>query len=117
VRTIIAGSRALTNPLLVEAAVKASGFEVTLVLSGTARGVDRLGEAWANERSIPVELYPADWDAQGKAAGALRNRLMVSKAEALIAVWDGVSRGTDDCIREARARGLKVFVYRVSDAA
>jgi len=117
VRVIVAGSRGLTHPAFVEAAIKASGFVITTVLSGTARGIDRLGEAWATERGIPVERYPADWDEHGKAAGMLRNREMIAKADALIAIWDGVSRGTDDCIRHARLKGLKVFVYRVSDAA
>ena len=83
-RTIIAGSRSLTDPAFIEAAVKASGFVITTVLSGTARGIDRLGEAWAKTQGLPVELYPADWEQQGKAAGMLRNRLMVSKADALI---------------------------------
>lgn len=116
VRTIIAGSRHLTDPELVERAVIASGFKISVVLSGRARGIDQLGEGWAKKNGTPVELYPANWNEHGRAAGPLRNREMVSKAEALIAVWDGVSRGTEDCIAEARRRGLKVFVFRVSDA-
>ena len=114
-RTIIAGTRTLTDYELVEAAVKASGFTITTVISGTARGIDVLGERWAEEHGVPVERFPADWEAHGKAAGALRNREMVAVAEALIAVWDGVSRGTEDCIAEARRRGLKVFVFRVAE--
>jgi hypothetical protein len=36
---------------------------------------------------------------------------MAGKAEALVAVWDGASRGTKHMIREAGKRGLRVFVY------
>lgn len=115
VRTIIAGSRALTDPALVEEAVKASGFEVTTVISGTAKGIDQLGERWAEARGLPVERFPADWDTHGKAAGRLRNREMIEVAEALVAIWDSVSRGTEDCIAEARRRGLKVFVFRIGE--
>lgn len=114
-RTIIAGSRDLTDYALVEKAVRASGFDITLVLSGRARGVDRLGERWAKKHAAPVELYPADWESNPK-AGKLRNVLMVSKADALVAVWDGDSPGTAHCIEQARARGLRVYVWRVSDA-
>jgi hypothetical protein len=116
VRTIIAGSRALTDPTLVEAAVKASGFTVTTVISGTAKGIDKLGEQWAEAQGLPVERHPANWDLHGKVAGRIRNREMIDVAEALIAIWDSVSRGTEDCISEARRRGLKVYVHRISDA-
>jgi hypothetical protein len=114
-RTIIAGSRQL-DPALVEKAIKASGFEITVVLSGRGGRIDLGGEAWAAAHNIPVELYPANWQEHGRAAGPLRNREMVARAAALIAIWDGVSRGTEDIIAEARRRGLKVFVFRVSDA-
>lgn len=115
-RTIIAGPRTLTDAGLIARAVEASGFVVTTVISGHARGIDRLGERWAKTQGIPVELYPANWDALDLAAGSVRNREMVAVAEALIAIWDGVSTGTKDCIDAARAAGLKVFVYMVSDA-
>lgn len=116
-RTIIAGSRTITRFALIDEAVRASGFAITVVLSGGARGVDRLGERWAAQRQIPVERFLADWDRYDLAAGEIRNREMVAaRAEALVALWDGVSRGTNNCIDEARQRGLKVFVFRVSDA-
>lgn len=114
-RTIIAGSRGLTDYALVEKAVCASGFEISVVLSGAARGVDRSGELWAARNHIALERYPADWSS-GLDAGKLRNVVMVSKAEALVAVWDGSSPGTAHCIEQARARGLRVYVWRVSDA-
>jgi|WetSurMetagenome_2_1015567.scaffolds.fasta_scaffold57839_1 hypothetical protein len=38
---------------------------------------------------------------------------MTEYGEALIAVWDGKSRGTRNIIQLARQRGLQVFVYRV----
>lgn len=38
---------------------------------------------------------------------------MADYADALIAIWDGESRGTANMIEEAEKRGLKVFVYRV----
>jgi hypothetical protein len=113
-RVIIAGSRSITRLALVEAAVLRSGFEVTEVVSGTARGVDLLGEAWAQARGIPVTRFPADWARYGRAGGHVRNCEMVAYARqaggALIAVWDGVSRGTRHVIEYARAQGLQVYV-------
>jgi hypothetical protein len=112
VKTIIAGSRDIEDYGWVCAAVEESGFTVTEVVSGGAHGVDHQGERWGHYRDIPVKVFPADWKKYGKGAGPVRNRQMADYAEALIAVWDGASKGTENMIREAKARDLKVFVYR-----
>lgn len=93
----------------IEAAVIASGFQITEVVSGRATGVDRLGEYWAAIAGKPVKHFPADWSL-GRAAGHIRNGQMASYADALIAVWDGQSPGTRNMIETARKRGLKVYV-------
>lgn len=125
-RVIIAGSREIRYLLttdyvdMVAEVVAASGWrdEITCVISGGARGIDTAGEAWARREGIPVIRYPADWDKHGKAAGPIRNELMAQNADALLAVWDGVSRGTADMIRRARKHGLKVHIYQaMSDKA
>lgn len=113
-KTIIAGSRSIADPETVAAAVEASGFEIAEVVSGCCRGVDRLGERWARRHGIPIQRFPADWQKHGKAAGPIRNRSMADYADALIAIWDGESRGTANMIEEAEKRGLKVFVYTES---
>lgn len=108
-RTIIAGSRGITSPHIVDSAARASGIDVTVVLSGTANGADKLGEAWAEANGIPVERYPADWNKHGKSAGYKRNELMATKADALIAIWDGESKGTKHMMDIATRAGLKVY--------
>jgi len=111
-RTIIAGGREVINQLLVDNAIVASGFQITEVVSGGAPGVDTLGEQWAANNTIPVKRFPAEWSLHGKAAGPIRNRQMAEYAEALVAVWDGLSRGTKNMIDTARMVGLKVFIFR-----
>lgn len=114
-KTIIAGSRTIEGERAVEMAVAASGFHVTSVLCGCARGVDAAGEAWAKRRHIPVEYFPANWETWGKSAGYRRNLQMGLRAEGLIAIWDQKSRGTQAMIEIATKLGLKVFVqyYRL----
>lgn len=112
-RTIIAGSRNVSNFKDIQDAVEFSGFRITTVLSGGANGADSLGEEWAAEELLPLEVYPADWERYGRGAGFKRNALMASKADALIAVWDGKSHGTHHMIQIANNMGLKVFVYKV----
>lgn len=105
-RTIVAGSRSITDYEIVKKAIEESGIEVTEVVSGCARGVDQLGERWAEENDVPVKRFPADWKRYGRVAGMKRNSEMVAYAEAMIPVWDGKSRGTADTIKKARRKGL-----------
>jgi hypothetical protein len=112
-RVIVAGSRGITDLSVVREALERSGFEVTEVVSGGARGVDRLGEELAREMGLPCRVFPAEWSSHGRSAGVLRNRRMAEYADALVAVWDGRSRGTANMIREAGERGLAVYVHRV----
>ena len=113
-RVIIAGSRSLSDYTIVDSAVKNSGFDVSEVISGGARGVDRVGEEWARRNGIPFIRFPAKWDKHGKAAGYLRNQEMADVADALVAVWDGVSLGTKHMIDIATSVGLDVFIRRES---
>lgn len=116
-KTIIAGSRTITDFETVAEAIKASAFPIVEVVSGAARGVDTLGEEWAEVHKIPIKRFPANWNTHGKKAGPLRNIEMAEYADALIAIWDGESRGTKHMIDEATKHGLQVFVYTADGAA
>lgn len=114
-RTIIAGSRDIYDSyMLIVEAVKESGFDVTSVISGCARGVDKTAISWAADNMMAWHEYPADWKSWGKIAGLMRNEEMAKNADALIAIWDGKSRGTKDMIERAKKHNLKVFVKQVS---
>ena len=67
--------------------------EDVVIISGHASGADALGERYVQERGFLLETYPADWKAHGRAASPIRNAKMASVAHALIAFWDGKSRG------------------------
>lgn len=128
-RVIIAGSRDITDYETIKRAVSESGFKITEVVSGRARGVDRLGERWARANDIPIAYFSADWDnfdlpivvvrtnkcgdEYNAAAGAVRNEQMAKYAEALIAIWDGKSSGTKNMIDLARKYGLKIHIHLI----
>lgn len=80
------------------------------IVSGGARGADRLGERYAREHDINYTVFPANWNAHGKAAGMIRNRDMAEYGTHLVAFWDGKSRGTKSMIETARAQGLTIRV-------
>jgi len=112
-KTIIAGGRNVHDFQHVVDAVNGAPFIITEVVSGKAKGVDAMGEDWANQNGIPIKSFPANWKKYGRGAGPIRNAEMAEYAEALIACWDGESTGTKDMIAKARLSGLVVFVHRI----
>ena len=102
-RVIIAGSRDFSDYDVLKsyADVKLSNIsrrDSIEVVSGCARGADTLGERYAEERGYGIKKFPADWNRYGKSAGYLRNVEMAEYADALIAFWDGKSKGTEHMI-------------------
>ena len=91
------------------------------IVSGTARGADKLGELYAERTGLHTSRFPADWDGLGKRAGYVRNAEMAKFAVedgnygVLIAFWDGQSRGTKHMIDLANKYGLEVHVVNYKE--
>lgn len=117
-RIIIAGSRTVPENCHILAGKIAnilSNMEMskTEIVSGGARGADRLGEYCSGLFHCGLSIFPADWDKYGKSAGYIRNKQMAEYATHLIAVWDGKSKGTKHMIDIAKEKGLKVKIIKI----
>lgn len=116
-KVIIAGSRNFNDYDLLKSvcdellSLKIHSHEI-VIISGTAYGADKLGEQYADEYGFKVEKYPADWGTYGKSAGYRRNEEMAKIADALIAFWDGESKGTMHMINLAERYNLQVHVEK-----
>jgi hypothetical protein len=92
--------------------------EKVIIVSGNARGADKLGEEFARRYNLSIASYPANWDLYGKSAGYRRNEEMAIYAKqdkevgVLIAFWDGISKGTKHMIDLANKHGLKVYIVK-----
>ena len=109
-KTIVAGSRSISDYSIVEQAIEASGFSILEIVSGESIGVDKQGEIWAKKNNIPIVRFPAKWNQHGNKAGYLRNVEMAEYADALIAIWEAESRGTRHMIQIAKNHNLKIFL-------
>lgn len=114
-KVIIAGSRYFNNYELLRQYVdhilqNVSQKESIEIVSGGAKGADELGERYAKERGYKITRFPAEWNKYGRAAGPKRNEQMGDYADALIAFWDGESRGTKHMIEYAKKKNLLVRV-------
>ena len=117
-RVIIAGSRSFNDYTTLQTTCdnilsRKSMTHNIVIVSGTAKGADTLGEKYARERGYAVERFPADWQQYGKVAGPIRNRQMANNADALIAFWDGRSVGTNNMVMEAQKKGMAVRIYNI----
>lgn len=102
-KIIIAGSRYVNDRHQVERAVMLwkelhAPKQITEIVSGGGRGVDQLGEAWAQAQGLSTTRFPAEWQRYGKSAGPIRNRAMADYADGLIALPAQGSRGTKHMI-------------------
>lgn len=115
-RLIIFGSRQFTNYALLRDwadRLTLRAWDVT-VLSGHAAGADLLGERYARERWLTVEVYHADWNKHGKAAGPLRNEEMCQASPThALGFWVGRSRGTADMIERCQRHGIKLKIIEI----
>lgn len=121
IRVLIAGSRDFNDFELLEKAVKHYLKQYGLhrqdieVVSGGARGADKLGEQFANKYNIKLTIFPADWNTYGKSAGYIRNEQMIKyigDTGIVFAFWDSQSHGTVHIIKLANKYNIKVHVIR-----
>ncbi len=105
----IIGSRSITSvdlaPLITE--------RPSLIISGGARGVDACAEEYARRHGIPSLIIRPDYRQHGRIAPILRDKAIAEACDAMLAVWDGLSRGTQFTIGHARRLGRPVRVILV----
>lgn len=119
-KLLIAGSRSypetpeMIRLMLIMTASIFENNEVTEIISGGAKGIDKLAEKLASIKGIPFREFPADWLIYGKAAGPIRNKQMVEYCDRAIIVWDNISKGTKSTIDLLKGSGKPYTVYPIS---
>jgi len=88
--------------------------DISLIVSGGARGIDTLAEKYADKNEISKLIFLPDYKRHGKVAPLIRNRQIVDNADIVIAFGDGTSRGTKYTIDYAQKCGIKVVVHLLS---
>lgn len=112
-RLAIIGSRSFSDYEVLKENVLKSFPNVLLIVSGGAKGADKLGEKLADELGLKTEIYLPDWARYGKGAGLVRNELIIKNSEGVIAFWDGLSKGTKKSIEISRSLKKKIVVVKV----
>ena len=82
---------------------------VDLIISGGAVGIDTLAEQYADAHGIEKLIIRPQYEKFGRAAPIKRNEEMVDLCDAVLAIWDGKSKGTAHTLKYARKKGKKVI--------
>lgn len=121
-KVVIAGSRTIDETwpyymkrleALIEKFESTYGI-IDIVVSGRAKGADRLGEQWAIANGVGIAKFPAKWDLHGKAAGPIRNQEMGDFSDGGIIMWDGKSTGAKH-MSEVLRKQHKPFILDICE--
>ena len=116
-RVVIAGGRGFSDYTRLCSLMNSYPNEIECVVSGGARGGDKLGAKWAKLRNIEVKEFIPDWDGLGKRAGFVRNAEMADYANeddrgVLVCFWNETSKGTKHMIDYCTKKGMEVHVFK-----
>ncbi len=96
---------------VVQSAVKSPQdniYKDTVIIHGWAKGADTMADKWAFTNNIKIERHAANWSKYGRAAGPIRNKVMLREGKPdLIVAFPG-DTGTADMVTQAKAAGVEV---------
>lgn len=112
-KVAVIGSRGFNDYFLLSKILKEiPGIEQ--IISGGAVGADSLAAKWAKENKVDLIEHIPDYKKYGRSAPIVRNRTIVDQCDAIVAFWDGESRGAAYTIKygENKDKVIKKILYR-----
>lgn len=85
--------------------------ETTEIVSGGAKGIDNCAKKFALEKGFKITEFFPDYNRYGRSAPIIRNDLIIDYSDAVIAFWDGGSKGTKYVIEQCRKKGKSIKVF------
>ncbi len=78
------------------------------IVQGGAKGADRMAVEWAQRHAIEIFTVRPEWNRHGRAAGPIRNGIMLSKYKPHLVVAFPGGKGTEDMIRRSHKADVDV---------
>ena len=108
-RLAIIGSRSCP-PIDIAAYLK---YIPDTIVSGGAIGADTYAKEFAISHNLKLIEFLPEYDKYGKSAPLVRNRQIVDNCDAVLAFWDGKSRGTKYTLDYANKMGKPVKIVEI----
>ncbi len=108
-KLLIVGSRSITDfdlsPYI--------AADVDTVISGGANGIDSLAEQYADLHRLSKYIVRPRYDLYGRAAPLKRNEQMVDMADAVLVIWDGISKGAQYTLKYAQKNNKPITLVQL----
>ncbi len=120
------GSRHYTNYndfcFAVDQIINIYGYPIRVISGGhtdkhgnVKPGTDTLAWKWATQNNIEIVEYEAEWNKYGRAAGPIRNKLIVRDSEVILAFVAPNSIGTRNTISLAqKVPSIRIYTCNIS---
>ena len=119
IRILVTGGRAYKNREAVFKALdalagttsswKVPPVPVHIIHGACPTGADKYADQWVDSRHVTCERFRADWNKWGKAAGPIRNQLMIDRGKPHYVVAFPGDVGTADMVDRAHRHGIRVI--------
>lgn len=94
------------------------GADIKIIVGDCPTGADAFARIWCFTNNVEYDVYYADWERHGRAAGPLRNMEMIAQKPDLVLAFyaKGASnKGTSNCVKQAVMAGIPVMQYYEGD--
>ena len=109
-RVLVCGGRNYSDACRV--GVVLDELTIELIIQGGAGGADALAKEYAITNQVQVQEFKADWNANGRAAGPIRNSKMLIEGKPDVVLAFPGGRGTADMVVKAKRAGVQVLDFR-----
>ncbi|HWQ66402.1 MAG TPA: SLOG family protein [Methanospirillum sp.] len=112
-KVIISGIRTCDQKVPVTAEIEKFLSEignVKEIVTGGSTGVEKIAKEYAGELNIKNKEILPDWEADLNAAGMIRDSKLAEYGSHLLVLSDGVSKGCNNLIQEAKRNNLIIKV-------
>jgi hypothetical protein len=90
---------------------------ITEIISGGAKGADKIGEAYAAQYKIKLSKFLPNYSKYpAKVAPLRRNETMAYECDYILCLWNGTSRGSKYMCDFARKLGKQVEIIILDDS-
>lgn len=112
-KVAIIGSRDFYEPMALKYGLHTFRklYDIEHIVSGGAKGADKLGEMYADKYGIKKLIFLPDWKQFGRKAGFMRNKDIIENCDVVFAFWDMKSKGTEHSVKLSHKLKKKIFIY------
>ena len=109
-RVLVCGGRDFAEPVKLRAKLDTLHRKgMTVVIQGGAKGADYVAKMWAEDNGVNSIQVNAEWEKYGKAAGHIRNSIMLKQGQPDLVLATRGGRGTANMIKQANNAGVPVI--------